>query len=124
MTSSGRRWTWNWSKARWSPTPWRICPGWSSGVCTGRSARWPGGLSGDRGRQAPWPDIDPDKALPWVERKIGLALAPGQADAVRVALFSKASVITGGPGVGKTTMVNSILRILSPAMRRTVDLVC
>ena len=61
----------------------------------------------------PWPDIDPGKALPWVEGKTGLALAPGQADAVRAALSSKVSVITGGPGVGKTTIVNSILRILS-----------
>ena len=61
----------------------------------------------------PWPEIDPDKALPWVEGQTGLALAPGQADAVRAALSSKVSVITGGPGVGKTTIVNSILRILS-----------
>ena len=61
----------------------------------------------------PWPWIDPDKALPWVERRTGLALAPGQGDAVRMALASKVSVITGGPGVGKTTIVNAILRILS-----------
>ena len=60
-----------------------------------------------------WLRIDPDKALPWVERRTGLALAPGQADAVRTALASKVSVITGGPGVGKTTIVNAILRILS-----------
>ena len=57
-----------------------------------------------------WPDIDPDKAVPWVEGKTGLALAPGQVDAVRAAL---SSVITGGPGVGKTTIVNSVLRILA-----------
>ena len=60
-----------------------------------------------------WPRIDADKALPWVERRTGLALAHGQADAVRTALASKVSVITGGPGVGKTTIVNAILRILS-----------
>ena len=60
-----------------------------------------------------WPRIDSDKALPWVERKTGLALAPGQADAVRTALAAKVSVITGGPGVRKTTIVNTILRILS-----------
>ena len=60
-----------------------------------------------------WPRIDPDKALPWVEKRTGLALAPGQADAVQTALASKVSVITGGPGVGKTTIVNAILRILS-----------
>ncbi|MDE0083190.1 MAG: ATP-dependent RecD-like DNA helicase [Gammaproteobacteria bacterium] len=61
----------------------------------------------------PWPAIDPEKALPWVEGKTGLALAGGQADAIRMALSSKAAVITGGPGVGKTTVVNVILRILS-----------
>ena len=67
----------------------------------------------------PWALIEPDKALPWVEGKTGLALAPGQAEAVRTALSSKVSVITGGPGVGKTTIVNSILRILSA---REVDI--
>ncbi len=60
-----------------------------------------------------WPWIDPDKALPWVAERTGLALTPGQADAVRTALASKVSVITVGPGVGKTTIVNAILRILS-----------
>ena len=72
-----------------------------------------GRLLGIAAGKPPWPHIDQEKALPWVERKTGLALAPGQADAVRVALSSKASVITGGPGVGKTTIVNSILRILA-----------
>jgi exodeoxyribonuclease V alpha subunit len=33
--------------------------------------------------------------------------------AIRLALVSKVLVITGGPGVGKTTIVNSILRILA-----------
>ena len=61
----------------------------------------------------PWADIDAEKALPWVERKTGLSLAPGQADAVRLALTSKTLVITGGPGVGKTTIVNAILSVLS-----------
>jgi len=61
----------------------------------------------------PWPSIDPDKALPWIERKTGLALAESQVAAIRQALISKVLVITGGPGVGKTTIVNSILRILS-----------
>ena len=60
-----------------------------------------------------WPRIDPNKALPWVEGRTGLALAAGQAEAVRTALSSKVSVITGGPGVGKTTIVKAILRILS-----------
>src|SRR5208337_2264059 len=61
----------------------------------------------------PWPCIDPEKALPWIEQKTGLALAESQVGAIRLALLSKALVITGGPGVGKTTIVNAILRILA-----------
>ncbi len=61
----------------------------------------------------PWPKMDVDKALPWVESKTGLTLAASQSEAIRLALRSKVMVITGGPGVGKTTIVNSILRILS-----------
>ena len=61
----------------------------------------------------PWPAINAERALPWVERKTGLSLAPGQAEAVRLALASKAVVITGGPGVGKTTIVDAILRIVA-----------
>jgi exodeoxyribonuclease V alpha subunit len=61
----------------------------------------------------PWPYIDPDKALPWIEQKTSLSLAESQVAAIRLALLSKVLVITGGPGVGKTTIVNSILRILA-----------
>ena len=60
----------------------------------------------------PWAGINADKALPWVENRIGLTLAGRQEEAVRQALCSKAMVITGGPGVGKTTIVNAILQIL------------
>ena len=61
----------------------------------------------------PWPGIDPDRAVPWIEGRIGLTLAPSQGAAVRLALASKVLVVTGGPGVGKTTIVNAILRILA-----------
>lgn len=62
--------------------------------------------------QPPWGAIDADKAIPWVEGKTGLTLSSSQGEAVRIALSSKAVVITGGPGVGKTTLVNSILQIV------------
>jgi exodeoxyribonuclease V alpha subunit len=61
----------------------------------------------------PWPWIDPDKALPWVGKHIGFALADSQIAAIRLALMSKVLVMTGGPGVGKTTIVKAILRILA-----------
>jgi hypothetical protein len=60
-----------------------------------------------------WPWIDPEKALPWVADRIGLALAESQTTAIKLALVSKVLVITGGPGVGKTTIVKGILRILA-----------
>ncbi|MGA7616027.1 MAG: ATP-dependent RecD-like DNA helicase [Thermoanaerobaculia bacterium] len=65
-------------------------------------------LNGD----APWPSIDPGAAIPWVEKKIGLELAHSQREAVGLFLRSKVMVLTGGPGVGKTTIVNAILSIL------------
>ncbi len=61
----------------------------------------------------PWPWIDPAKAIPWIEQRTGLVFAESQRSAVALALASKVLVVTGGPGVGKTTLVNAILRILS-----------
>ncbi len=60
----------------------------------------------------PWPAIETQRAVPWVERRLRLSLAASQAEAVRAALGSKVMVITGGPGVGKTTIVDAILKIL------------
>jgi exodeoxyribonuclease V alpha subunit len=59
-----------------------------------------------------WPPIEAGRAIPWVESRTGLLLADSQREAVRLALASKVLVITGGPGVGKTTLVNTILKIL------------
>ena len=64
------------------------------------------------GGTPPWGPLDVVKALPWVEEKTGLTLSGSQKEAVRLALTSKMVVITGGPGVGKTTLVNSILLIV------------
>ena len=60
----------------------------------------------------PWGLIDPARALPWVEAQTGLELSPSQRQAVATMLANKVTIITGGPGVGKTTLVNSLLRIL------------
>ena len=63
--------------------------------------------------RAPWGAIDAAKAITWVEQRLGLELAASQKTAVAEALASKVLVITGGPGVGKTTLINAILRILA-----------
>ncbi len=68
----------------------------------------------------PWSAFDADKAIPWVEQKLSIQLADSQKQAVRLALASKLLVITGGPGVGKTTLVNSILTILRAKKVKTL----
>ncbi len=59
-----------------------------------------------------WHDIDVESALPWVESRTGTSLSSSQRQAVISAIAEKITVITGGPGVGKTTIVNSILQLV------------
>ncbi len=60
----------------------------------------------------PAPSIDAEKAIPWVEQKTGRTLSESQREALKIALKHRAVVITGGPGVGKTTLIQSLLLIL------------
>jgi exodeoxyribonuclease V alpha subunit len=60
-----------------------------------------------------YPPIDVNKALSWAEQHTQKSLAPGQEAAVRAALANRVLIITGGPGVGKTTILNTILKILT-----------
>lgn len=61
---------------------------------------------------ANYPQIDFEKAVEWVQQKTGKELAPSQKEALKQALTSRVLILTGGPGVGKTTLVNAILMIL------------
>jgi len=59
-----------------------------------------------------YPEIEIEKAIAWCEGKTGKTLALQQKEAIRQALTSRVLVVTGGPGVGKTTLINSLLKIL------------
>jgi len=58
-----------------------------------------------------YPPIEFEKAVAWCEKQ-SKTLAPSQREALKTVLANRVVVITGGPGVGKTTLVNSILMIL------------
>jgi len=57
------------------------------------------------------PPIKIDRAIRWAEQTIGITLSGEQRDAMRLALKEKVVVITGGPGTGKTTLINCISKI-------------
>lgn len=61
---------------------------------------------------------DREAALAWVEKQVNISLADSQKAALFKAMDSKVLVITGGPGVGKTTLVNSIVRIFAARKMR------
>ncbi|MBY0228674.1 MAG: ATP-dependent RecD-like DNA helicase [Gemmataceae bacterium] len=54
-----------------------------------------------------------DDDLARIERKMDLRFAPQQRDAVRAASTEKVLVVTGGTGVGKTTIVRGILELFA-----------
>ena len=68
----------------------------------------------------PWGSVAGDRAIPWVESQTGLSLSGSQREAVNIVLNGKVTVLTGGPGVGKTTIVNSILRLVEARNARVL----
>ncbi|HEY8382023.1 MAG TPA: ATP-dependent RecD-like DNA helicase [Microvirga sp.] len=61
----------------------------------------------------PWGDVDTGEAVRGAEALVGLTLSASQREALGQACRSKVTVITGGPGVGKTTLVRALLALLT-----------
>jgi exodeoxyribonuclease V alpha subunit len=58
------------------------------------------------------PPIRIDAAIQWAQERSGFDFAPEQAQALQMALSEKISIITGGPGTGKTTILRALVSIL------------
>ena len=61
-----------------------------------------------------------EKAIDWVQRQLNITLAEKQVGAIHSALTNKIMIITGGPGTGKTTIINAVLKIFSRLNVRTL----
>jgi len=59
-----------------------------------------------------FPPIKIDKAIEWAQKRSGFSFSEGQLEAIRTSLTGKVSILTGGPGTGKTTILKAIVEIL------------
>lgn len=50
-----------------------------------------------------------DRVVTNIENQMGLSFAPQQFDAIKMTMIEKFSVITGGPGTGKTTIAKAVI---------------
>ena len=58
------------------------------------------------------PPIKIDAAVQWAQNRLGFELAKQQTKALQNTLATKVSIITGGPGTGKTTILRAVVDIL------------
>lgn len=69
-------------------------------------------------RTYPVSDEDMDDAISKFEKQTGLVLDDRQRSAVRNSAGSGISIITGGPGTGKTTIIRALVQLLTSRKRK------
>ncbi len=76
-------------------------------------------LSHPRDRLEVFQNVDWEKAFAWLESRSTLRLVEAQRAAIAMALTRRISILTGGPGTGKSTITGSLINLLD-AKDRTV----
>jgi exodeoxyribonuclease V alpha subunit len=64
--------------------------------------------------------INIDEAISWAQKTLMITLSEKQVDAVRSSVHAKAMIVTGGPGTGKTTIINTIIKIYTKMGQKVV----
>src|SRR5262249_56256922 len=64
--------------------------------------------------------VNVEAGIAWAEKKMSIAFAASQRNAIREALTRKLLVITGGPGTGKTTIVRAIIDVFGAKSLRVL----
>lgn len=64
---------------------------------------------------------DIEGALAAVEKEQGFAFGPSQKEAIKEAILSPVFILTGGPGTGKTTVVNGLVKVYSLLTDSSLD---
>jgi len=67
---------------------------------------------------------DLDASIDSEQRRLGIALAPEQRQAIKIALTSHLCIISGGPGTGKTLIQSVLLNIYSKAHKDAAVVCC
>lgn len=67
-------------------------------------------------------DAISEKAVEWVESKLQIRFAEEQRAAIKQSLEKKVSIVTGGPGTGKSTITRAIVGIYSKLTKRFYSL--
>lgn len=70
------------------------------------------------GGRHPYPGLDAEAALAWVEKRQGMQLGREQREAFRGILREKTAILTGGPGVGKTTLIRALVEVVAAKKMR------
>ncbi len=77
-------------------------------------------LISDSLRRHPLAGTRAESALNRIRKSLDITLADNQASAIRCAMQQKVMVITGGPGTGKTTIINVILKLFQAVGARVL----